>query len=102
MRSQPLIAASSSQLLTHNLDLYVRSTLAWHQRLVSATTFIRSFREVAEHLSQHPEPTLITKKNGRFIVVMDGEFFEGLLSALHRVEDTLHRTENIPPYAFKT
>ena len=71
-------------------------------QIMSATTFIRSFREVAEHLSQHPEPLLITQKNGRFMVVMDGDFFEGLLSALHRVEDTLHHTENIPPYDFKT
>jgi hypothetical protein len=51
-------------------------------QILNATTFIRSFREVADRLSRNPEPLLITQKNGRFIVVMDGEFFEGLLEGM--------------------
>ena len=71
-------------------------------QIMSAPTFTRSLRHVADQLSKNREPLLITKNNGRFIVVIDGEVFEGLLSALHRVEDTLHHSENIPPYDFKT
>ena len=48
-------------------------------QIMTATQFIRSFREIRAFLSRNPEPLLITQKNGRFIVVMDGEFFEGLM-----------------------
>jgi PHD/YefM family antitoxin component YafN of YafNO toxin-antitoxin module len=50
-------------------------------QIMTATQFVRSFKEVAAFLSRNPEPLLITQKNGRFIVVMDGEFFEGLMDA---------------------
>ena len=54
-------------------------------RIMTATQFIRSFRQVANYLSRSPEPLLITQKNGRFLVVMDGEFFEGLMDTRARV-----------------
>ena len=59
-------------------------------QILSATTFIRSFREVAQRLAATPEPLLITQRDGRFVVVMDGEFFEGIMGArlqLLRVQD---------------
>jgi PHD/YefM family antitoxin component YafN of YafNO toxin-antitoxin module len=46
---------------------------------MTATQFVRSIREVGAFLSRNPEPLLITQKNGQFLVVMDGEFFEGLM-----------------------
>lgn len=49
-------------------------------QIVSSSQFIRHFRDLANHLSESCEPLLITQKNGRFLVVMDGEFFEGLLA----------------------
>jgi PHD/YefM family antitoxin component YafN of YafNO toxin-antitoxin module len=52
---------------------------------MTATQFIRSFREVANYLSRTSAPLLITQKNGRFLVVMDGEFFEGLIDTRARV-----------------
>lgn len=54
-------------------------------QIMTATQFIRSFREVAKHLSRTPAPLLITQKNGQFLVVMDGEFFQGLMDARERV-----------------
>ena len=48
-------------------------------QIMTATQFSRSFRQVADYLSRNPEPLLITQKNGRFIVVMDGEFFQDLM-----------------------
>lgn len=57
-------------------------------QILNATTFIRYFRQVAERLSRNPEPLLITQKNGRFIVVMDGEFFVGLLEGAAVVESS--------------
>jgi PHD/YefM family antitoxin component YafN of YafNO toxin-antitoxin module len=50
-------------------------------QIVSSSQFIRHFRDLANHLSKSCEPLLITQKNGRFLVVMDAEFFEGLLAA---------------------
>jgi hypothetical protein len=43
-------------------------------QIISATTFIRHFREVAKWLSKNSAPLLITQRNGRFLVVMDGDF----------------------------
>jgi hypothetical protein len=61
-------------------------------QILSATTFLRSFREVADRLASTPEPLLITQRDGRFIVIMDGVFFKGIMSAnhqLHGVSDAL-------------
>jgi PHD/YefM family antitoxin component YafN of YafNO toxin-antitoxin module len=52
---------------------------------MTATQFIRSFRQVANYFSRSPEPLLITQKNGRFLVLMNGEFFEGLMDTRARV-----------------
>ena len=54
-------------------------------QILSATTFLRSFREVAERLCSIPEPLLITQRDGRLIVIMDGEFFEGIMGARHEL-----------------
>jgi PHD/YefM family antitoxin component YafN of YafNO toxin-antitoxin module len=58
---------------------------------MTATQFIRSFREVANYISRTSEPLLITQKNGQFLVVMDGEFFQGLMETRARV---LNNTNN--------
>jgi PHD/YefM family antitoxin component YafN of YafNO toxin-antitoxin module len=71
-------------------------------QIMTATQFVRSFREVAAFLSHNPEPLLITQKNGRFIVVMDGEFFEGLMDGraqLTQVQDQAHASN---PSVFKS
>jgi hypothetical protein len=60
-------------------------------QIMTATQFIRSFREVANYLSRTSEPLLITQKNGQFLVVMDGEFFQGLMETGARV---LNNTNN--------
>ena len=60
-------------------------------QIMTATQFIRSFREVANYLSRTSEPLLITQKNGQFLVVMDGEFFQGLMETRARV---LNNTNN--------
>lgn len=70
-------------------------------QILNATTFIRSFREVADRLSRNPEPLLITQKNGRFIVVMDGEFFEGLLEGMAPFNPQGSGLEAGGPYDFK-
>ncbi|MEY4700486.1 MAG: hypothetical protein RL326_673 [Pseudomonadota bacterium] len=54
-------------------------------QIMSATQFIRTFRHVARFLARNPEPILITQRTGRFIVVMDGEFFDGLMRVRDRV-----------------
>ena len=54
-------------------------------QIMTATQFVRSFREIANYLSRTSIPLLITQKNGRFLVVMDGEFFEGLMDTRARV-----------------
>ena len=54
-------------------------------QIFSATTFVRSFREVARRLASTPEPLLITQRSGRFMVIMDGEFFEGIMGARHQL-----------------
>ena len=66
-------------------------------QIMTATQFIRSFREVAAFLSRNLEPLLITQKNGRFIVVMDGEFFEGLVDARARLpqDGSHHNTRDV-------
>jgi hypothetical protein len=61
-------------------------------QILSATTFLRSFRDVADRLASTLEPLFITQRDGRFVVIMDGEFFEGIMSArhqLHSMSDTL-------------
>lgn len=63
-------------------------------QIMTATSFIRYFRKVAEHLSKNSEPLLITQKNGRFIVVMDGELFAGLMSARHFLPTSGDSTES--------
>jgi PHD/YefM family antitoxin component YafN of YafNO toxin-antitoxin module len=71
-------------------------------QIMTATQFVRSFREVAAFLSRNPEPLLITQKNGRFIVVMDGEFFEGSMDGraqLTQVQDQVHALD---PSVFKS
>ena len=50
-------------------------------QILTATTFIRSFKEVAQRLLLNPEPLLITKRDGGFIVIMDGVFSK--ISWLH-------------------
>jgi hypothetical protein len=54
-------------------------------QIMSATQFIRTFRHVAKIIARNPEPILITQRSGRFIVVMDGEFFDGLMRVRDRV-----------------
>jgi hypothetical protein len=65
-------------------------------QIFSATTFIRSFREVAQRLASAPEPLLITQRDGRFIVIMDGQFFEGIMDARHRLLSINDAPENRP------
>jgi PHD/YefM family antitoxin component YafN of YafNO toxin-antitoxin module len=48
-------------------------------QIINASQFIRHFKELAAHLSESNEPLLISQKNGRFLVVMDGEFFEEIM-----------------------
>jgi hypothetical protein len=54
-------------------------------QILSATTFLRSFKEVAQRLVSTSEPLLITQRNGGFIVIMDGQFFEGIMRARHHI-----------------
>jgi hypothetical protein len=65
-------------------------------QIITASQFIRYFREIAGHLSESSEPLLITKKNGEFLVVMNGDFFEGLLLA-HSKAETLQDSSNATP-----
>jgi hypothetical protein len=71
-------------------------------QIISATRFIRSFREIAKHLAQSPEPLLITQKNGRFLVVMDGELFDGLISARHQIMSSGHSSGSRDGYDIKS
>ena len=50
-------------------------------QIITSSQFIRHFRELAGHISKSDEPLLITQKSGEFLVVMSGNFFEGLMSA---------------------
>ena len=63
-------------------------------QILSATTFVRSFREVAQRLASTPEPLLITQRDGRFIVIMDGEFFEGIMGARYELQSLRDAPEN--------
>ena len=65
-------------------------------QIITASQFIRHFREIARHLSESDEPLLITQKNKDFLVVMNGDFFEGLLSA-HSKAATLQDSNNANP-----
>ncbi len=51
-------------------------------QIVTATQFLRHFRPLADYLAKADEPLLVTQKGGRFLVVMDGEFFDGFVRAL--------------------
>jgi hypothetical protein len=50
-------------------------------QIITASQFVRHFRELAAYLARSNEPLLITQKNGRFLVVMEAEFFQGVLDA---------------------
>lgn len=63
-------------------------------QIVSATTFIRRFRENAERLFVNQEPMLIAQRNGRFIVVMDADFFEGAMDARRQVQSRRDELES--------
>jgi hypothetical protein len=65
-------------------------------QILTATTFIRSFREVAQRLASMPEPLLITQRDGRFIVIMDGDFFEGIMGARDKLQSLRDASENNP------
>ena len=71
-------------------------------QIMTATQFVRSFGEVAAFLSRNPEPLLITQKNGRFIVIMDGEFFEGLMDARERLTKVQQQVHALDPSDFKS
>ena len=61
-------------------------------QILSATTFLRSFRDVTDRLASTLEPLLITQRDGRFIVITDGEFFEEIMSVryqLHSMSEAL-------------
>ncbi len=72
-----------------------------HQ-IVTANRFMRSFREIAEHLAKCEEPILITQKTGRFLVVMDAEFFEGVLQARDSVGRELALLHSSPRRALNS
>lgn len=54
-------------------------------QILSATAFLRSLKEVPHRLVSIPEPLLITQRNGHFIAIMDGDHFEGVMSARQRI-----------------
>ena len=60
---------------------------------ITASKFIRHFREIAFHLSEGDEPILVMQKNKELLVVMSGDFFEGLLLA-HCKAATLQDSNN--------
>lgn len=64
-------------------------------QIMSATQFIRAFRHVARSLAKYPEPLLITQRSGRFIVVMDAEFFDGLMRSRDKVSVCAECQEDI-------
>jgi hypothetical protein len=71
-------------------------------QIMTATTFLRSFKGVAERLSSTLEPLLITKRDGGFIVIMDGEFFEGIMSAQSSLQSLQPPLENEFPCNLRT
>jgi hypothetical protein len=71
-------------------------------QIMTATQFVRSFREVGAFLSRNPEPPLITQKNGRFLVVMNGEFFEGLMEGRARLAQVKPPVHALGPTDFKS
>lgn len=71
-------------------------------QILTATTLIRNFHKVARVLFENQEPLLITQRNGRFIVVMDGDFFEGLMHARERIQSMSDSPESSTPYDLKT
>jgi hypothetical protein len=70
-------------------------------QILTATTFIRHFQQVAKVLFENQEPLLLTQRNGRFLVVMDADFFQGLMDAHHRVHNTAHAYESSVGYDLK-
>lgn len=71
-------------------------------QFLSATTLIRCFKEVAQRLALGREPLLITKRDGRFLVVMNGELFEGLMDARDRAVRIQADSEDSFPDDLKT
>ncbi len=71
-------------------------------QIMTVTTLLRSFKEVAQRLSSNREPLLITKRDGGFIVIMDGDFFEGIVSAQSQLQSMRKRPQNKSPYDLKT
>lgn len=67
-------------------------------QILTATTFIRNFQQVARLLVENQEPFLITQRNGRFIVVMDGDFFQGFMDAHQRVHNNAEAFESSAGY----
>ncbi|MEY4668392.1 MAG: hypothetical protein RL518_1091 [Pseudomonadota bacterium] len=55
-------------------------------QIVSVSTFIRNFREIAQRLRLRHEPLLLTQRDGGYIVVMDGAFFEDIMDARKRIQ----------------
>lgn len=64
-------------------------------QIMSATQFIRGFRSVAKFLATNPEPILITQRSGRFIVVMDAQFFDGLMRVRDSISVCVHCRRDI-------
>jgi hypothetical protein len=50
-------------------------------QIINSSRFVRHFRELSAYLAESNEPLLVTQKNGKFLVVMDGDFFQGLIGA---------------------
>jgi hypothetical protein len=71
-------------------------------QIISATTFIRSFGEIAKRLFDNQEPLLIAQRNGRFIVVMDAAFFEGMMDARAQIQSMEDDFKERAPYDLKT
>jgi hypothetical protein len=56
-------------------------------QIVNASKFVRHFSELSAYLAESNEPLLVTQKNGKFLVVMDGDFFQGLIEARAGIVD---------------
>jgi hypothetical protein len=71
-------------------------------QIMTSTQFGRSFREVTAFPSRNPEPLLVTQENVRFMVVMDGEFFDGLMEARAQVAQVNAGVHALGPSDFKS
>ena len=63
-------------------------------QILSATTFLPLLGKAAQRLASTPDPLFITQRDGRFIVIMDGEFFEGIMGARHELQGLRDAPEN--------